>query len=360
MPNGLATGGSVSSVSGREPVADHPEQHPADPAHATQRQRGDGGRPSGNSSGSATPAAPAATGSRRTRRASRRAGQTSSGSLSGRARQVAVGRGRRARTRPRRADDPADARCRARARSRTRASPRSRRATSSRDQLLRRAAPERDRRRPSARAARRSPRTARPSRSAILIHGGAEASSLTGSLELRREASGKTLRCALPCSGDLAAGSAAGPPRRRAGLLRHAQGHGAARPPRAGRAAALARGAVRAAVARPGPRARARGAAADAVGGAQGGRRGVGRHRGRQRRAARAAPTSTCAVPGAAAATPVSSRRPSRSSAAICSRASTLRDSPPFDAWQVREADALQRELGAVLGRLVRALAEAR
>ena len=35
-----------------------------------------------------------------------------------------------------------------------------------------------------------------------------------------------------------------------------------------------------------------------------------------------------------------------------------VRDSPGFDAWYVREADALQRELGAALGRLVRALTE--
>ncbi len=37
-----------------------------------------------------------------------------------------------------------------------------------------------------------------------------------------------------------------------------------------------------------------------------------------------------------------------------------VRDSPAFDAWYVREADALQRELGAALGRLVRALEERR
>lgn len=35
-----------------------------------------------------------------------------------------------------------------------------------------------------------------------------------------------------------------------------------------------------------------------------------------------------------------------------------LRDSPDFDAWQVAEADLARRELGAVFGRLVRALAE--
>ena len=35
-----------------------------------------------------------------------------------------------------------------------------------------------------------------------------------------------------------------------------------------------------------------------------------------------------------------------------------VRDCPAFDAWYVAEADALQRELGAVLGRLVRALAD--
>jgi DNA-binding SARP family transcriptional activator len=36
----------------------------------------------------------------------------------------------------------------------------------------------------------------------------------------------------------------------------------------------------------------------------------------------------------------------------------SLRDNPEFDAWYVYEADALQRELGAALGRLVVALAE--
>ncbi len=36
-----------------------------------------------------------------------------------------------------------------------------------------------------------------------------------------------------------------------------------------------------------------------------------------------------------------------------------LKDSPGFDAWQVREADTLQRELGSALGKLVRALSEA-
>jgi DNA-binding SARP family transcriptional activator/tetratricopeptide (TPR) repeat protein len=36
----------------------------------------------------------------------------------------------------------------------------------------------------------------------------------------------------------------------------------------------------------------------------------------------------------------------------------SLRDSPEFDAWHSYEADALQRELGAALGRLVRALLE--
>src|SRR4051794_18297046 len=36
-----------------------------------------------------------------------------------------------------------------------------------------------------------------------------------------------------------------------------------------------------------------------------------------------------------------------------------LRDSPPFDAWLVRESDVLQRELGSALGKLVRSLAEA-
>ena len=35
-----------------------------------------------------------------------------------------------------------------------------------------------------------------------------------------------------------------------------------------------------------------------------------------------------------------------------------LRDSPAFDAWHMREADALGRELGTALGRLVRGLAE--
>ena len=35
-----------------------------------------------------------------------------------------------------------------------------------------------------------------------------------------------------------------------------------------------------------------------------------------------------------------------------------LKDSPGFDAWQVREADALQRELGSALGKLVRSLSE--
>ena len=36
----------------------------------------------------------------------------------------------------------------------------------------------------------------------------------------------------------------------------------------------------------------------------------------------------------------------------------SLRDSPEFDAWYAYEADTLQRELGAALGRLVRALLE--
>ena len=153
---------------------------------------------------------------------------------------------------------------------------------------------------------------------------------------------------------DRAARSSAGPPGRRAGGVRHAQGDGAARAPRAGRAAALTRGAVRAAVARPGPRARARGAAADAVDAAQGGRRGVGRHRRRQRRAASGTAGSSWTCGGSAR------WRRSRLDADDLAEAValfrgdllegfSLRDSPEFDAWQVAEADALQRELGAAL-----------
>ena len=127
--------------------------------------------------------------------------------------------------------------------------------------------------------------------------------------------------------GDLAAWPAAGSPGRRAGGVRHAQGDGAARAPRAGRPPALTRGAVRAAVARPGSRARARGAAADAV----------RRCASRSARSGSTPPAtaSRCAatdglevdvrrVPGARGRRRRRSREtPSRSSAASCSRAST-------------------------------------
>ena len=199
-------------------------------------------------------------------------------------------------------------------------------------QLVRLARAERDRRRSSARSS-----ASVTQNSAIRKHGRcgdslrAPCSRQAGSLVARSSPRGvqKALRCAVRAR-DLAPGSAADPPRRRAGVLRHAQGDGAARPPRAGRAAALARGAVRAAVARPGSRARARRAAADAVGGAQGGRRGVGRHRGRQRRAAAGRGSSwTWRVPRAAPTAPASCEARSSVFRGDLLEGFYLRDSPP-------------------------------
>ncbi len=83
----------------------------------------------------------------------------------------------------------------------------------------------------------------------------------------------------------------------------------------------------------------------------------MGGHRGRQRRAAGRGPSWTCAAFRARG------RDAGDLEAAVevfrgdLLEGFYLRDSPAFDAWQVREADALQRELGAVLGRLVRSLA---
>ena len=122
--------------------------------------------------------------------------------------------------------------------------------------------------------------------------------------------------------------------------------------PGARRAPAPARRARRAAVARARRRARPRRAAAHALDAALGDRR-----RRRWRRTATASASSAArrsrstSTASGRSPPPATSRRRSRSSAASCSRASACATRPAFEDWQRGEADALRRELAAVLAR---------